>query len=52
MSLTERARREVERLVQAYQPSGLADGGKRELTRVMQAEAKRWGMDVLPEHGE
>lgn len=49
LTLGERARREVARLEQAYQPSRLSDDAKRELTRLMQAEARRWGMDVLPE---
>lgn len=51
-TLGERARREVARLVRAYQPSRLSEDVKRELTRLMQAEARRWGMDRLPERAE
>jgi trimethylamine--corrinoid protein Co-methyltransferase len=51
-TLGDRARREVARLVRAYQPSRLSEDVKRELTRLMQAEARRWGMDQLPERAE
>jgi len=49
LSLGERARREVARLVSDYRPSGLPEAVKRELRRLMQAEAARAGMDRLPE---
>lgn len=49
LTLGARARREVERLVAAYQPSGLGAAVTNELTRIMQAEARRRGMDALPE---
>ncbi len=52
LTLVERARREVARLVKAYQPSRLSEDVTRELTRLMQAEARRWGMDALPERAE
>jgi trimethylamine--corrinoid protein Co-methyltransferase len=48
LSLHERARQEVERLVAAYEPPGLPDDVSRELTRLMQHEARRYGMDRLP----
>lgn len=48
-TLGERARREKERLVKAWQPSRLADDVKAELNRLMAAEARRYGMDRLPE---
>ncbi|HEX6973558.1 MAG TPA: trimethylamine methyltransferase family protein, partial [Vicinamibacterales bacterium] len=49
LTLGERARREVDRLVNAYEPSALADPVKRELRRLMQAEAERAGLERLPE---
>ncbi len=48
-TLGERAAREVERLVERYTPSRLPDDSKAELTRVMEAEARRHGMERLPE---
>ena len=48
LTLFERAKREVERLCRAYVPSTLADDKKRELTRRMGEEARRYGMDRLP----
>lgn len=49
LTLGQRARREVERLVGAWRPSGIADDVRRELVRRMTDEARRHGMDVLPE---
>ncbi|HUU45304.1 MAG TPA: trimethylamine methyltransferase family protein [Acidobacteriota bacterium] len=49
--LRERARREVERIVGAHQPVGLAENITNELTALMHAEAVRHGMDRLPEIG-
>lgn len=49
LTIGERARREVSRLIEAYQPSRLGDDVKRELTRLMRAEARRRGLDALPE---
>ena len=49
LTLGERARREVGRLLEAYQPSRLPIDVTRELVRLMQAEATRAGMDALPE---
>jgi len=48
LSLGERARREVARLVAAYTPSRTPDAAKAALTARMEAEAKRHGMDRLP----
>jgi trimethylamine--corrinoid protein Co-methyltransferase len=47
-TLWQRAQRDVARLIEKYQPSRLADDSKRELTRRMEAEGKRHGMDKLP----
>jgi trimethylamine--corrinoid protein Co-methyltransferase len=52
LTLGERARREVHRLVEAYRPSRLGDDVKRELVRLMETEARRAGMSALPERGE
>jgi len=48
LTLGQRARREVARLVAAYRPSRLGDDAKRELTRRMEAEARRVGLAALP----
>lgn len=48
LTLRERANREVERLVRDYQPSRLPDDVKAELTKLMETEARRYGMDRLP----
>lgn len=49
MSLGERAHREVEKLIGEYVPSRLPDNTKRELTRLMEKEASRHGMQHLPQ---
>lgn len=49
LTLGQRARREVARRVEAYRPSGLSEDVKRELVRRMEAEARRFGMESLPE---
>jgi trimethylamine--corrinoid protein Co-methyltransferase len=49
LTLGERARHEVARLVEAYEPSRLSEVIKGELRRLMQAEARRAGKDRLPE---
>ena len=46
--LRERATREVSRLIEQYTPSRLPEEIKLELTRLMQHEAQRHGMDALP----
>jgi hypothetical protein len=38
----------VERLLGEYQPSTLPDDVKIEMTHLMEAEARRFGMDSLP----
>lgn len=50
LTLRDRARREVARLVEAYTPSRLPDDRKRDLTRRMAVEARRWGLEAMPEH--
>ena len=48
LTLRERSRREVDRIVADYQPSQLSDDVKAELTQLMQDEGRRHGMDSLP----
>jgi trimethylamine--corrinoid protein Co-methyltransferase len=48
VSLAVRSHNEVERLLGEYEPSSLSDDRKRELTRLMEVEAGRYGMDRLP----
>jgi trimethylamine--corrinoid protein Co-methyltransferase len=48
LTLRERAAREVERLVARYTPSRLPDDVKADLTRLMEREAWRHGMERLP----
>lgn len=48
LTLGERARNEVDRVVQAHEPAGLPDDTIAELTKLMSAEAKSNGMDKLP----
>lgn len=48
-TLRERAHREVERIIGEHQPVGFSDDVTNELTRLMADEAKRFGMDRLPE---
>jgi trimethylamine--corrinoid protein Co-methyltransferase len=48
LTLGARARREVERLVAAWEPSRLDDGVKAQLERRMAFAARRAGMDGLP----
>jgi trimethylamine--corrinoid protein Co-methyltransferase len=48
LTLGARARREVQRLVGAWTPSGLGDDVKAALVQRMEAEARRCGMDRLP----
>jgi trimethylamine--corrinoid protein Co-methyltransferase len=49
LTLGQRARREVARLIEAWQPSPLGDDVRRELVRRMESAARRHGMDALPE---
>ncbi len=48
LTLRERAAREVARLIGKYTPSRLAGEKKADLTRLMEAEARRCGMESLP----
>ena len=48
LTLRERAHREVDRLLNEYQPSTLPDENRRDLTKLMELEARRYGMDRLP----
>jgi trimethylamine--corrinoid protein Co-methyltransferase len=45
LTLGERAHREVERLIREYQPSSLAPEVKRQLTEIMETEARCCGME-------
>ncbi|MEK7667121.1 MAG: trimethylamine methyltransferase family protein [Gemmatimonadota bacterium] len=47
-TLGERAHTEVERLLASWKPPALADDVRAELSRLMRAEAQRYGMDALP----
>jgi trimethylamine--corrinoid protein Co-methyltransferase len=49
VTLGERAHREVERLLKEHVPSRLPDNVKKELTKLMEEEARRYGMDRLPQ---
>jgi len=49
LTLAERANQEIDRLLSDYQPSRLPEDSKKELTRRMEEEARRNGMDKLPE---
>ena len=49
LSMRERAAREVERLVREAEPSRLPKENRAQMTELMEAEARKWGMDRLPE---
>jgi len=49
LTLEERAHHEVEKLLENYNPSQISDDIKRELTKLMETEARRYGQDKLPE---
>ncbi len=49
LTLGARAREEVTRLVGDYVPSRLSDAVKTELTRLMTTDARRHGLDALPQ---
>ena len=51
-TLGERAATEVSRLIEKYTPSRLPEETKRELTRLMEREARRHGMESLPARDE
>ena len=48
VTLGERAHREVERLVREAEPTRLPESVRADLTRLMEAEARRHGMERLP----
>jgi len=48
-TLGERAHRQVQELVKAWTPSRLPETTKQELVRLMTAEARRYGMETLPD---
>ena len=50
-TLGERAHQQVEKLIATYKPSALPDSAQADLTRLMTAEAKRYGMRALPDRG-
>lgn len=47
-SLGERAHRQVEQLLESYEPSTLAEQARSELTERMQHQARRYGLENLP----
>jgi trimethylamine--corrinoid protein Co-methyltransferase len=49
LSLLERAHNEVVKLLDSFKPSSLPDDIKKELVKLMEAEAKRFSQDKLPE---
>ena len=51
-SLENRAYDEILRLLNQYQPSKLSDDKKSKLTERMETEAKKYGMDNLPEDSQ
>jgi trimethylamine--corrinoid protein Co-methyltransferase len=48
LSLHARARQEVERLIAAYEPPGLPEHVQSEMTKLMEREARRYGLERLP----
>jgi trimethylamine--corrinoid protein Co-methyltransferase len=48
MDLHARLGDEVKRLLKVYEPSRLAETAKKDLTRLMETEARRYGQDRLP----
>ena len=48
LTLEQRAHREVERLLESYEPSDLQEDIKKELVKLMSEEARRHGQDNLP----
>jgi trimethylamine--corrinoid protein Co-methyltransferase len=44
-----KAHNQVQKFIESYRPSSLPDDKKAELTKLMSAEAARFGMDKLPE---
>jgi len=48
LTLGQRAHHEVERLLETYEPTELAEDVKKELRKLMTKEARRYGADSLP----
>jgi trimethylamine--corrinoid protein Co-methyltransferase len=48
LTLGERAHREVEKLIESYQPTTLSNDIKKELIKLMEKEARRYGQEKLP----
>ncbi|MCP4261978.1 MAG: hypothetical protein GY774_31420 [Planctomycetes bacterium] len=48
LALEQRAHREVERLLESYEPSDLPEDIKKDLVKLMNDEARRHGQDNLP----
>ncbi len=48
-TLSERAHIEVEKMLDEYEPVKLSDDSKAELVKLMETEARKYGMDKLPE---
>jgi len=48
LTLGERAKREVDRIVGEHRPVRLSDAVKSDLTQLMEAEGRRYGMACLP----
>ena len=48
VTLRDRAHKQVRELLNSYQPSGISEDTKADLTKRMTAEAARFGMDRLP----
>lgn len=49
LPLKERAHREVERIIGQYEPIALPEETKRDMKKLMESEARHFGMDRLPE---
>jgi trimethylamine--corrinoid protein Co-methyltransferase len=52
LTMRERAAQEVSRLIASYTPSRLPEESKLELTRRMEREARRYGMEALPKRDD
>jgi trimethylamine--corrinoid protein Co-methyltransferase len=48
LTLLNRAHKEVERIIKDYAPSKLPDTVKKDLTKLMETEARKYGMQSLP----
>ncbi|MBZ5544660.1 MAG: trimethylamine methyltransferase family protein [Acidobacteriia bacterium] len=52
LTMRERAAQEVSRLIASYTPSRLPEAAKLELTRRMEREGRRYGLEALPKRDE